>query len=351
MDLLKETDVESGNREKGGAKTHGVMSLGGEHVGLDGNISLNNMKYVSPEFYKKANRGVLSTSDILICKDGALTGKVAIVKDGDIKGDAMINEHLFKISSSQKALNQYYLFYYLFLFEGQKQIKAGITGAAQGGLNRKNLFDIKIPLPPVEIQQRIIEKIKEIENEEKKEKQSLVEVSKKIIDLFNSGEKVKVSDVITLEYGFALPKRDRIKGKFPVVGANGIDGYHNEYMIESPAVIVGRKGSAGKVNWIDENCTPIDTTFYVKTKPEKVILKFIYYVLKFSNLEKLSSGIGTPGLKRDDAYNVQIHVPEITKQKKIIAEVEELEVKIKSSESYLKSSKDLKQSILDKYLK
>ncbi len=58
---------------------------------------------------------------------------------------------------------------------------------------------------------------------------------------------VDFDKVCSLEYGASLPEKDRIAGEFPVVGSNGITGWHNKFLIEGPAIIVGRKGSAGEV--------------------------------------------------------------------------------------------------------
>ena len=77
---------------------------------------------------------------------------------------------------------------------------------------------------------------------------------------------VRVKDLLELQYGKPLSKNEREKGGYPVMGSNGITGYHNQYLIEAPAVIVGRKGSAGKVTFVEDNCFPIDTTFYVENK-------------------------------------------------------------------------------------
>ena len=79
-------------------------------------------------------------------------------------------------------------------------------------------------------------------------------------------ERVRLDKIISLEYGKALQESKRIEGIYPVMGSNGIVGYHNEYLVKAPAIIVGRKGSAGKVTFIDKNCYPIDTTFYVLNK-------------------------------------------------------------------------------------
>ena len=57
----------------------------------------------------------------------------------------------------------------------------------------------------------------------------------------------RFEDVCTLEYGSALPKEKRVDGPYPVVGSNGVTGYHNEYLVKGTAIVVGRKGSAGEV--------------------------------------------------------------------------------------------------------
>jgi len=131
-------------------------------------------------------------------------------------------------------------------------------------------------------------------------------------------------DVCTLEYGAALPKRKRIDGPYPVVGSNGITGYHNEYLIEGPAIIVGRKGSAGEVTLIEQHCFPIDTTYYVKqTDPTESDIIFLYWVLKSLDLPALRGGAGIPGLNRNDVYNAhQIPLPPLEVQKEIVAEIE-----------------------------
>lgn len=134
----------------------------------------------------------------------------------------------------------------------------------------------------------------------------------------------KFEEICTLQYGEALPKEKRIEGPYPVVGSNGITGYHDEYLVEGPAIIVGRKGSAGEVTLIEQNCYPIDTTYYVKqTNPKESDIIFLYWVLKSLNLPDLRGGAGIPGLNRSDVYNAhQIPLPPLEVQKEIVAEIE-----------------------------
>ena len=131
-------------------------------------------------------------------------------------------------------------------------------------------------------------------------------------------------DVCTLEYGASLPKSKRVEGPFPVVGSNGITGYHSDFLIEGPAIVIGRKGSAGEVTFIQENCFPIDTTYYVKqTNHSESDLRYLYWVLKSLRLQELRGGAGIPGLNRSEVYQThKIPIPPLEVQKEIVAEIE-----------------------------
>jgi type I restriction enzyme M protein len=135
---------------------------------------------------------------------------------------------------------------------------------------------------------------------------------------------IEFDKVCSLEYGASLPEKDRIAGEFPVVGSNGITGWHNKFLIEGPAIIVGRKGSAGEVVYIDKPCFPIDTTYYVKiNKNVEINFKYLYFVIKELNLTELKGGGAVPGLNRNDVYATRkIPLPPLSVQQEIVAEIE-----------------------------
>lgn len=134
---------------------------------------------------------------------------------------------------------------------------------------------------------------------------------------------VTFTDICTLEYGASLPKKQRASGDIPVVGSNGITGFHNDFLIKGPAIIVGRKGSAGEVVWIESDCFPIDTTYYAKLQRSDYALKFLYYILRSLNLPSLKGGAGIPGLNREDVYRkYKLPLPPLEVQKEIVAELD-----------------------------
>ncbi len=163
-------DIQSAKRPKGGVGnyTEGALSLGGEHIdNKSGYVKMQTPKYVPMEFYedfKKADKGIVRKNDILLCKDGALTGKVALVRDEFKNQSVMINEHIFLLRC-QNSITQKFLFFILHSQSGQNILKSKVTGSAQGGLNLANLKEIKIPLPTLEIQKQIVAECEKVEEQ------------------------------------------------------------------------------------------------------------------------------------------------------------------------------------------
>jgi type I restriction enzyme S subunit len=139
---------------------------------------------------------------------------------------------------------------------------------------------------------------------------------------------INLGDLITFQRGHDLPKKKRKKGSYPVVASNGIVGFHNEFKVKGPGVIVGRSGNIGEPYYINKNYWPLNTTLYVKefksTSPE-----FVYYFLKSINLGRYNSGSAVPSLNRNYIHPLKIKVPKsITYQNKIASLLSTLDDKI-----------------------
>lgn len=250
--------------------------------------------------------------------------------------------------------NENILYEYLFEYINNENywIK---SGTAQPFITLTNAKLQKIPLPPLDIQQKIVDEIEEVDKKNlilEKNIQELNNQKKIVMTSTKTLKQFKLGDLILLEYGKALPKYERRDGIYPVVGSNGIDGYHDNYMIEGPNIIVGRKGSVGKINLIHNNCNPIDTCYYVKIKNNKLLdFYYCYQLLLNLNLESLNVGMGPGGLNRNSAYAINVKIPPLEEQQKIVFQIKELEKQIAEAQAIIDNSKQQKQEILDKYLK
>lgn len=151
--------LESGGRPQGGASldSDGVPSLGGEHIGRDGEPLLDSMKFIPRSYYQDMNQGKIKKGDILVVKDGATTGKTAFVGENFPYEDAAVNEHVFIVRVNRNRLEPKFAFYWLFSPTGNRQILSDFRGSAQGGIARSFVNQIHIPLPPLAEQRRIVE--------------------------------------------------------------------------------------------------------------------------------------------------------------------------------------------------
>lgn len=165
-------------------------------------------------------------------------------------------------------------------------------------------------------------------------------------------ETKKVGEVVSLEYGKPLQQTYRNStGYYPVYGANGEIDRTNRYFYDRKTIIVGRKGSAGEVNFTEERFWPLDVTFFVKLNEKRMNLNFIYYLFKYLELPKLSKGV-KPGINRNEVYSLDVNIPNLSEQFAIVSRLNELaDVTKKLSAAYqqkLSDLEELKKSILQK---
>ena len=359
------TTLESGSRPKGGVGniTEGVLSLGGEHIhATNGLIDLLTPKYVSADFFEQSTRGILQENDVLLCKDGALTGKVALLRDELKNKKAMINEHVFLMRCGNLTI-QKYLFYFLITATGQMLLKASMTGAAQGGLNSRNLKEIKIPLPDKAIQAKIVGECATVDQKVEQANQVIAQTKQKIETIiktiFNKGYSEKslediadrifaggdaptdnFSTIKTTEYSVPI-FANSIENK-------GLYGFTNKATVTKPSITISARGTIGYTEARKEPFFPI-IRLIVITPNELVNLDFLKFVLRQLNM--INSGSVIPQLTVPNVKILKIPVPPLTTQKKIAAEIEKLETQIDQAQQVIDKAGEQRQQIMDKYLR
>ena len=158
-----------------------------------------------------------------------------------------------------------------------------------------------------------------------------------------------LGDAFNFEYGDNLPGPKRSQsGEYPVYGSNGIVGTHNTYLTKEPAIIVGRKGSAGALNIADGPSWTTDVAYFVRP-PRDIDLRFTYYLFSTLRLDDLGKGI-KPGLSRKDAYALSIALPPLAEQRRIVAKVEQLMALVDELETQLAASRATAANLLSAFV-
>lgn len=149
----------------------------------DGQLDFSNISYISEEDFKKVSqRSYVDVGDIIMPMIGTIGG-ACLIKSKEIEF-AIKNVALFKKS---KQIIPDYLLNILdsdlvaTMFENQS------AGATQKFVSLGVLRGLEIPLPPLEIQKQIVEKIEE--------EQKIIEANKRLIVIFEQKIKDKISKV------------------------------------------------------------------------------------------------------------------------------------------------------------
>lgn len=138
-----------------------------------------------------------------------------------------------------------------------------------------------------------------------------------------------LGQLLTLEYGKALPERDRDGEGHPVFGSSGVVGRHSQALVSGPGIVVGRKGTAGSVLWSQGDFFPIDTTYWVNMRDaESTDLRFIALLLEWVDLPGICAQTGVPGLNRDRAYEIPVRLPSLPEQRRIVDLIGALDAQI-----------------------
>ena len=127
--------------------------------------------------------------------------------------------------------------------------------------------------------------------------------------------KASLKYVARFAYGGSIPHSDgEGDGPIRVFGSNGPYATCSEANTKSPAIVIGRKGSYGKVTWTQEPCFASDTTFFVDETTTQQHLRWLYYALQTLKLDEGTDEAAVPGLNRDRAYEKVVFVPPLPEQ-------------------------------------
>jgi len=260
-----------------------------------------------------------------------------------------------------------FVYLYYFLKKSVELLNSLGSGTTFKELSGSKLAEVIIPLPPLPEQLRIVAILDEAFESIAKAKENAernLNNAKEIFESYlqsvfeNKGdgwESKKLGDVIKLEYGKPLSDDKRNpNGKYPVYGANGEKNRSDEYYYNKLSIIVGRKGSAGEINFTEERFWPLDVTYFVTFDNKEYDLNFIYYLLSKLNLPSLAKGV-KPGINRNEVYSINVQTPSLAEQQHIVAKLDALSAETKKLEAiYIQKLTDLdelKKSILQKAFK
>ena len=236
--------------------------------------------------------------------------------------DGCIHDGWLLLRDQSDRLDQDFLYNILGSKPVLAQFERSATGGVVNNLNSEIVRGVQIPLPPLEVQKEIVA---EIEGYQKviNGARSVLDHYRPHIPIHPDWPIVELGEVLTLQRGYDLPKQDWKEGDYPIVGSNGIIGFHNAYKEVGPGVVTGRSGTIGKVHYIAAtHYWPHNTSLFVKDFKGNDP-KFVLHLLESVDLKSLGERTAAvPSLDRKNAHRLKVSLPPPAAQQAIVAEIE-----------------------------
>ena len=300
-------------------------------------------------------------------------GKTALYKGEDKVLVHGIN--LLRLSVNKELVLPYYLFAYSkadsFKAEILRYCKKAVN---QSSISSKDVGHIQIPLPPMEIQQAVVDECAVVDAEYESSRMSIEEYRERISSVFKEleivkegkrgvillikelahihNEKMRLSDV---PIGSYISTDNMLQDKAGVVAYDGIPTIDKVTSYKVDDILISNIRPYLKKIWkADKDGGCSNDVIVLRLDDDRVHAQYLYYCLSqdafFDYMMLGAKGVKMPRGDKQQMMNYFIPVPPLQEQERIIREIEGYEAEIRKAEAVMQGAEARKSAILKKYL-
>ncbi len=329
-----------------------------------GVIDFSDTKFISEEEHKQLiKRCYPEYRDILYTK----VWTTWIAKVIDVKKEFSIFVSLALLKPKHKIIDIYFLEHILNSPLVYNQAQKRTRWVANKNLVLKDIKSIHIPLPPLPEQKKIVAKLDDItqsiqtsQSEIRSQLSALDELWESTLhEAFNheEWEKKTIEKVFRIKSWKFLPTKSMNKTwDIDVYWGNGITWKHDNFNLEWNNIIIGRVwAQCWNVRLIQWRIRLTDNAFYISQYLKNVNKFYLTLFLSHINLGETSNSSAQPVISYKSIKQIQIPLPDLETQEKIVAHLDQVNEKITSLKTEYTAQLDhydqLRASVLDQAFK
>ncbi len=267
-------------------------------------------------------------SRLVVEDDFILSNSMSFGRPYIMKTTGCIHDGWLLLRPKEPRINQDFLYYVLGSDLIFRQFDSLAAGSTVRNLNIALVKTVRIPVPPLKDQERIVGLLNEISEDIARVRSNSEIALEKASDLFASYRKQMLSaDSPTLRK-VTLPdisenldykrrpvtRADRLAGKYPYYGASGIVDYVQDYLFEGDALLVSEDG-ANLIARSTPIAFPAKDKYWVNNHAH--ILKFsslttqqyVELYLESISIEEFVTGAAQPKLNQKQLNSIPIKIP------------------------------------------
>ena len=163
----------------------------------------------------------------------------------------------------------------------------------------------------------------------------------------NNYLRLKYKDVLKIKSGKDQKQVECENGIYPILGTGGQIGKTNSFLYDKPSVLIGRKGTINKPQYMETPFWTVDTLFYSHIY-EPNIPKYLFYSFQSVNWKKYDESTGVPSLSSSTIEGIDCNIPSKEEQLKVANFLSLLDKKIELQSKKIEDLKLFKLYIRNK---
>ena len=331
-------------------------------------------RFVSSAVKKITNLGlensstkILQVDDLIVSARGTVGALAQIAKP------MAFNQSCYGIRAKKDLVNGGYLYY--IVKEEVRQFKDSATGLTFGAITISTFDSIKIPLPPFDIQQKIVDECEAVDEavsvaqeDMRNLKNDIKEEVKRLSVNFNSEKLTNFIDIISggtpktniSEYWNGdipwLSVADFSRVELYVektekyISELGLKNSNTQYL-NAGDLIISARGTVGALAQLTIPMTFNQSCYGLRAKKD-IDIGYLFYILKqeIAQLKEKATGVTFGAIVKATFDSIKIPVPPLAEQAALVAQIEAIEAKIAEAQAVIDAAPAQKQIILKKYL-
>ncbi|UOE94397.1 restriction endonuclease subunit S [Alkalihalobacillus sp. LMS39] len=161
----------------------------------------------------------------------------------------------------------------------------------------------------------------------------------------------RIGDVLEVKYGKSQKNIEVDNSDIPILGTGGIIGWANKPLFDKESVLIGRKGTIDRPQYMDRPFWTIDTLFYTDIDTNLVVPKFMYYLFQNINWYRYNEATGVPSLSASNISAVKFYCPPLNEQKEIANILSTFDRQIEETDFLIEKTIVLKNGLVQKLMK
>jgi type I restriction enzyme S subunit len=179
--------------------------------------------------------------------------------------------------------------------------------------------------------------------------QELLTGKKRLPGFRGAWETTKLGNLLSVCHGKSQKSIEKQDGKFPILASGGLIGHTDSYLCDTPSVLIGRKGTIDRPQFMTTPFWTVDTLFYTKVYPPNNA-HYLFYRFWLVNWNRHNEASGVPSLNARTIEQIEIEIPPSDEQSAIAEVLSAVDEAIAMEEAKLAKARQIKQGMMQELL-